>query len=432
MSLSTLTYYGGDIADPSQATPGLFNRRFSAISRNVDELNEKAGQSLATQLFGGTGLTSTVTGDLLLGRSSTSALSTLPDVVAAQVLKSGGVGADPAYSPQYVQTMAGTANQISASASTGDVVVSLPSALTVPGGLQATNAAYFPAGSAVLPGVAFTSERSLGLYRSAASVLALSYGTFVASQVSSLATSWTSNLIVTAPMSAGTMPFLAFATDLGIGLRQGGAGSSNAATMGTTSGMTFDMGGGGRASSLTVTQTASVKSYLYADGELVCQVRHIGNANPANSQGRWVGDTSGGDAFFPGSAGGFCISSKGTVAVGYTTPPAASIFAVKGDSEYSGYVWAQGTGTGASAGGFFMAVGTALRPTIAFVSEQSLGWFSSSASRMALSYGYLNLPTNTPASGTAAGTTGDVTWDASYVYVCSSTSSWRRAALSAF
>jgi hypothetical protein len=38
----------------------------------------------------------------------------------------------------------------------------------------------------------------------------------------------------------------------------------------------------------------------------------------------------------------------------------------------------------------------------------------------------------TPASGTASGVTGAVTWDTDYVYVCTSTDSWRRTALSAF
>lgn len=37
-----------------------------------------------------------------------------------------------------------------------------------------------------------------------------------------------------------------------------------------------------------------------------------------------------------------------------------------------------------------------------------------------------------PASGTASGSTGQISWDASYVYVCASANSWRRASLSAF
>lgn len=36
----------------------------------------------------------------------------------------------------------------------------------------------------------------------------------------------------------------------------------------------------------------------------------------------------------------------------------------------------------------------------------------------------------TPASATATGTTGDICWDASYIYVCTATNTWKRSALS--
>ncbi len=39
------------------------------------------------------------------------------------------------------------------------------------------------------------------------------------------------------------------------------------------------------------------------------------------------------------------------------------------------------------------------------------------------------IPTSTPASATALGTAGQVTWDASYIYVCTATDTWKRAAL---
>jgi hypothetical protein len=38
----------------------------------------------------------------------------------------------------------------------------------------------------------------------------------------------------------------------------------------------------------------------------------------------------------------------------------------------------------------------------------------------------------TPASATATGTQGEICWDASYIYVCTATNTWRRAALSAW
>jgi hypothetical protein len=38
----------------------------------------------------------------------------------------------------------------------------------------------------------------------------------------------------------------------------------------------------------------------------------------------------------------------------------------------------------------------------------------------------------TPASATATGTQGEICWDANYIYVCTATNTWRRAALSAW
>jgi hypothetical protein len=37
---------------------------------------------------------------------------------------------------------------------------------------------------------------------------------------------------------------------------------------------------------------------------------------------------------------------------------------------------------------------------------------------------------NTPASSSAAGTTGQIIWDTNYIYVCVSTNTWKRSALS--
>lgn len=44
--------------------------------------------------------------------------------------------------------------------------------------------------------------------------------------------------------------------------------------------------------------------------------------------------------------------------------------------------------------------------------------------------GGLNIPTGTPATSGATGTAGDIQWDASYIYVCTATNTWKRAALS--
>jgi len=35
----------------------------------------------------------------------------------------------------------------------------------------------------------------------------------------------------------------------------------------------------------------------------------------------------------------------------------------------------------------------------------------------------------TPASATATGTTGEIAWDANYIYVCTATNTWKRTAI---
>ena len=41
----------------------------------------------------------------------------------------------------------------------------------------------------------------------------------------------------------------------------------------------------------------------------------------------------------------------------------------------------------------------------------------------------VSIPTSTPTSSSAYGTAGTITWDSSYVYVCTATNQWKRAAL---
>ena len=44
--------------------------------------------------------------------------------------------------------------------------------------------------------------------------------------------------------------------------------------------------------------------------------------------------------------------------------------------------------------------------------------------------GKVTLPSQPPASASATGSTGDIAWDANYVYVCVATDTWKRAAIS--
>ena len=42
----------------------------------------------------------------------------------------------------------------------------------------------------------------------------------------------------------------------------------------------------------------------------------------------------------------------------------------------------------------------------------------------------LIVATQTPASASATGTAGTIAWDADYIYVCTATDTWKRAAIS--
>lgn len=84
---------------------------------------------------GGTGFSSYAVGDLLYA-DTTSTLAKLADVATGSVLISGGVNTAPSWSALSgiaVTSIAGTANQITASASTGAVTLSLPSSVIFPG-----------------------------------------------------------------------------------------------------------------------------------------------------------------------------------------------------------------------------------------------------------------------------------------------------------
>ena len=43
---------------------------------------------------------------------------------------------------------------------------------------------------------------------------------------------------------------------------------------------------------------------------------------------------------------------------------------------------------------------------------------------------HINFQTKTPALSTSVGKAGDIAWDASYIYVCVSTDTWKRVAIS--
>lgn len=100
--------------------------------------------------YGGTGQTAYAIGDLLYADTTTS-LAKLSDVATGNVLISGGLNTAPSWGKvvlgthttgNYVSSINGTANQISANVTTGDVTLSIPSDFRAPGTVNAVNGLY--------------------------------------------------------------------------------------------------------------------------------------------------------------------------------------------------------------------------------------------------------------------------------------------------
>ncbi|MBI2267822.1 MAG: hypothetical protein HYU80_00020 [Candidatus Blackburnbacteria bacterium] len=100
--------------------------------------------------YGGTGQNAVTAGDILYG-SAANTWSRLADVATGNALISGGVGVAPSWgkvvlgthtSGNYVSSITGTANQITASAATGDVTLSIPSDFRAPGTVNAVSGLY--------------------------------------------------------------------------------------------------------------------------------------------------------------------------------------------------------------------------------------------------------------------------------------------------
>jgi lysophospholipase L1-like esterase len=68
-------------------------------------------------------------------------------------------------------------------------------------------------------------------------------------------------------------------------------------------------------------------------------------------------------------------------------------------------------------------------PQIAFDTAALTTTGAFTASGRTTASGGLVVPTSTPASASATGTTGTITWDASYIYICTATNTWKRVAI---
>jgi hypothetical protein len=69
--------------------------------------------------------------------------------------------------------------------------------------------------------------------------------------------------------------------------------------------------------------------------------------------------------------------------------------------------------------------------TIASGADANISIAPNGTGKVVLSTDVVNIAeTKTPASATAAGVTGDIAWDADYIYVCTATDTWKRVAIS--
>jgi hypothetical protein len=140
------------------------------------------------------------------------------------------------------------------------------------------------------------------------------------------------------------------------------------------------------------TLTSSTPSYVtqtWNSGGVTFSARRVNITDTASASGSLLDDLQ------VGGVSKFSVNKAGNVV-------AAGTLAVTGASTLTGNVTASGS----------LSVGTTLAVT---------GVATFTAAPV--------LPTQTPASAAAAGTAGTVVWDSGYIYVCTATNTWKRAAI---
>mgnify|MGYP003654797961 CR=1 FL=1 len=128
----------------------------------------------------------------------------------------------------------------------------------------------------------------------------------------------------------------------------------------------------------------------------------------------------------PATAATLSHQTSGTAAAGIGTRLAFQCETSASNVEIGALLSAVSTNVGAGTEAFnlqvlLMAAGSGAAAVATFNSNGNFG----------ITGNTLNIPvTRTPASASATGTAGDICWDASYVYVCVATDTWKRAAIS--
>jgi fibronectin-binding autotransporter adhesin len=153
---STTTFQADDIQD-AEVSDTLTSSIFKGTGSTTDAIDLASAEVAGTlpAVRGGTGFASYAVGDLLYADTTTT-LAKLADVATGNVLISGGVSTAPSWGKvvlgthttgNYVSDLTGTANQITVSAATGSVVLSIPSDFRVPGTLNAVTSIATGAGA---------------------------------------------------------------------------------------------------------------------------------------------------------------------------------------------------------------------------------------------------------------------------------------------
>jgi len=118
------------------------------------------------------------------------------------------------------------------------------------------------------------------------------------------------------------------------------------------------------------------------------------------------------------------------------TPRTVMTLAAEGTS---GYAYSQRANLRVAANGAIGGVTDWLKATMSINFQSASDGYASSSPEVLTLFGTGNAAISgdtmrvatakTPASASAAGTTGDICWDANYVYVCVATNTWKRTAL---
>ena len=266
------------------------------------------------------------------------------------------------------------------------------------------------AGAAATPSLTFTGDPNTGIYSPGADQLAISTGG--TARLTSSTTALTSALPIDVPLGAAATPSLTFTGDLNTGIYSPGADQLALSTAGNgrlfidgtgfvgigtvpTLGYALDVRGLARLS--TVGGASGLEIGTGTATNQFATLDLVGDATYTDYGLRLLRGNSGANA-------GSNIAHKGTGALSLVTEEAAPITLATNNAERvridsSGRLL---VGTGSDSGGaLFQVNGDRIRVGTA----------------------------KTPATSGATGTTGEIAWDADYIYVCTATNTWKRSAI---